>query len=253
MVYIPHGKGRHGRECVARRLRVKRAKLKRWNRLKRNRLKAGRRLKYFGRRIRSESVGRPNGGKLVGGISLDPDGDFMGLGFALALRRRVVWGTPELIRAIKTCGRVYRSYFPIKMGASMPVGDLSNRDGGPLPPHVSHQSGRDVDIGFIRKQPPKKGIFVNTAPREMHMYKQWVVLKCFLDNPKTKMVIIEHSLVRALKKYIRRIYRKRPHKLKTYLPYFPGGKKSVIVGDTEHRSHMHVRLKCDANDRKCRG
>src|SRR4051812_25608345 len=36
-------------------------------------------------------------------------------------------------------------------GSLMVVGDLSSRDGGPLAGHVSHQSGRDADVGFYLK------------------------------------------------------------------------------------------------------
>ena len=38
----------------------------------------------------------------------------------------------ETIRAIKRCGRYYRSFFPIGKSASIPVGSISKRDGGPI-------------------------------------------------------------------------------------------------------------------------
>ena len=135
----------------------------------------------------------------------------------------------------------------------MPVGNLSRRDGGHLNPHRSHQSGRDVDIGFILKKPPKKGIFINTTPKGLHLYKQWVVLKCFLDNPDTKMIIMERSIVGAMKRYIKRIYKTRKTKLNKYLKFFPGRRKAVIIADNDHRSHMHIRMKCAEDDKRCRG
>ena len=122
-------------------------------------LKAGRRIKFKAKRLNTESIGKPNGGSLRGGINLDPDGDDMGLGWAIAKRRRAIWGTPELIRGIKTCGRVYRQYFPMGKGAAFAVGDLSSRFGGALPPHVSHQSGRDADIGVIGSDQRRRAFF----------------------------------------------------------------------------------------------
>ena len=238
---------------IAKRLKVRVKDLRRWNRIKkkRSKLKPGKKLKFKAIRRRSESVGRPNRGSLVGGVHLDPDNDHMGLGWTVRASRNTIWGTPETIRYIKRCGREFRRYFPAGKGDAIPVGSISARDGGLLPPHKSHQSGRDVDIGLLRKKPPPPGIFLNTKPKELHLYKQWVITKCFLDNDQTKMVILERSLVNVLRKYIKRIYKKRPKKLKKYLAFFPGRKGAILLADNEHKSHMHVRFKCPKDDRRC--
>ena len=234
---------------IAQHLKVKTASLKSWNK-KIKRLKPGKRLAFYGPSYHSESVGRPNRGSLKNGVRLDPDGDGLERGFAVSRNRPDLWGTPELLKLIRQCGRTYRRYFSRKY-APFPVGDLSSRTGGPLKSHKSHQSGRDVDIGFMRKHPLSKGYFKDTPPSQMNLYAQWVVLKCFLDDPQTQMVFIEREIVKALKKYIKRIYKKRPKKLKTYLSYFPGGKNKAIVPDQIHKSHMHVRIRCPKSDRNC--
>jgi len=243
---------------IARALGVSANDIRRWNRLKGNTLKRRKRLKFRGKRIRHESRGRTNRGFQTGAYNLDRDGDRKGIGWALSKRRVATWGTSELIWAIRKCGRVYRRQFPIGKGPSIPIGDLSSRHGGPLPPHVSHQSGRDVDIGFIRKKPLKRGHFTNTRPKDMDLYKQWVLLKCFLDNPETQMIIMERSVVKALEAYIRDIYSRKSHnrrrrmrKLRAYLRNFPKGSRRIIRADTSHKSHMHVRMKCAKNDKKC--
>jgi murein endopeptidase len=87
----------------------------------------------------------------------------------------------------------------------------------------------------------------------MNLYAQWVIIKCFLDDPLTQKIFIERSRVKALKRYVKRIYKKRPAKLKTYLKFFPGGKKRVISSDQVHKSHMHVRIHCPPHDRRCSG
>ena len=200
-------------KSVARRLGVKGRSLTRWNRLKKRKIKPGQRLKFKGVRVSSESVGRPHKGRLVHGINLDPDGDNQGLGWSINTSRKTVWGTPETVRAIKRCGRYYRNFFPVGKTPSIPIGSISKRDGGPIGKHKSHQSGRDVDVGYVRKKAPPPGHFIDTSPKQLDLYKQWVVTKCFLDNPETKMIIMERSLVRALKKYIKRIYKTRKAKL----------------------------------------
>lgn len=237
---------------IAKRLKVKVKSLKRWNRLykKYRRPPAGKRLAFYGPLRNTESVGRPNRGSLKHGVHLDPDGDGLGKGYAVSMHRPDLWGTPELVKLIKDCGSSYRRYFSRKY-APIPIGDLSSRKGGRLKSHKSHQSGRDVDVGFMRKNPLSKGYFKNTTARQMNMYAQWVVLKCFLDSPKTQMVFIERKLVKALKKYIKRIYKKRKKKLNKYLSFFPGGKHKAIYPDQVHKSHMHVRIHCPKGDRLC--
>ena len=238
---------------VAQLLKVKLKSLKRWNRrASRRGLKPGQRVVFYGPQRRTESIGLPYRGRLQHGVHLDPDGDGLGRGFAVSHHRPDLWGTPQLVKLIKQCGRTYRRYFSTKYEA-IPIGDLSSRHGGPLKKHKSHQSGRDVDIGYMRKKPISRGYFKDTSPKEMNLYAQWVVLKCFLDDPLTQKVFIERARVRALKRYIKRIYKKRTSKLKKYLQFFPGGKKRVISPDKVHKSHMHVRIHCPSGDRKCSG
>ena len=208
------------------------------------------RLVFYGPPRNTESVGYAHKGSLKNGVHLDPDGDGLGTGFAISRHRENIWGTPELVKLVKQCGRTYRSYFSRKY-APIPIGDLSSRSGGQLKSHKSHQSGRDVDVGYMRKKPRAKGYFIDTTPKQMNMYAQWVVLKCFLDDPLTQKIFIERSRVKALKRYIKRIYKKRKAKLKKYLGYFPGGKKRAIYPDSVHKSHMHVRIKCPKKDRRC--
>lgn len=237
---------------IAKALRVDVEDLKKWNGIKKNRVRRGRRLRYKGPCRKTESVGKASRGKLKMGVSLDPDGDSTGNGWKMSARRRAVWATPETIKYVKKCAAKYRANFPKRKASPLAIGDLSRRHGGKFPPHVSHQSGRDVDIGFLlKKNSSKEGRFKRASAKSLDHYRQWVLTKCFLDNPQTQYIFMEHSLVRSMKEYIKRIYRKRTQKLRRYLKYFPGGSKHVIRGDRDHRSHMHVRFKCPRGDRKC--
>lgn len=238
---------------LAKHLNVTVKNLKRWNqKTSRRSLKPGQKIIFYGVERKTESIGRPNQGSLKNAVHLDPDGDGLGRGFAVAQHRPNLWGTPELVSLVQRCGKNYRSYFSLKY-PPIPIGDLSSREGGALKKHKSHQSGRDVDVGFMRKKPLSKGYFTDTTPPEMNMYAQWVVLKCFLDDPQIDKVFIEKSRVKAIQQYIKNIYKKRPKKLALYLSYFPGGKRKAIYPDKIHKSHMHVRIKCARDDRKCSG
>jgi len=247
------GKGEDLAE-IAKTLGVEVADLKKWNRLRTNQLKAGMRLKFYGPRLEPQSVGRPSDGRLIAGVSLDPDGDNQGTGWVIAARREATFGTPETIRAVRKCVAQYRHNFARSRADPVAIGDLSKRGGGPLPPHKSHQSGRDVDIGFIlkkRSQNAMEGALRNATADTLDAEKQWVLTRCFLELPETQVIWMAHPIVAALKEYVQKIYKKRKNLLKKYLSYFPGGARALIQADEDHTSHMHVRFRCPSGDRQC--
>ena len=53
----------------------------------------------------------------------------------------------------------------------LPVGDLSRRRGGFFPPHVSHQNGRDADIGFYLRKGHNTKYLKYATPRTL-MYRE---------------------------------------------------------------------------------
>ncbi|MCU0691263.1 MAG: penicillin-insensitive murein endopeptidase, partial [Polyangiaceae bacterium] len=93
-------------------------------------------------RLRSEpeslgpiSLGRPNGGQLINSVRM-PQGE----GWEL-IDPAHAWGTQETIDAlVRAVQKVQNSYPDCP---KLQVGHISSRKGGPLSPHVSHQTGRD--------------------------------------------------------------------------------------------------------------
>ncbi len=202
----------------------------------------------------SESIGHPSRGRLVNGVRLVTDARGMGNGFVMNPERRMQYATAETVKAVKACMRDYRRHFPKrKKHPPVSIGDLSPRKGGPAPPHVSHESGRDVDIGYLTQPPQSPGRFDRTANRSnLDREKQWVLTKCFLDNPDTQAIFIHHNVVESLREYIRKIYKgKRAYLARKYLAFFPGGATPILRPDREHGSHMHVRFECPKGDRQC--
>jgi Penicillin-insensitive murein endopeptidase len=58
------------------------------------------------------------------------------------------YGRAEMIRALQAVGAAWKRAHPT--GPRIGIGDISLRGGGPMPPHVSHQRGLDVDIRLVR-------------------------------------------------------------------------------------------------------
>ncbi|MCC6647163.1 MAG: penicillin-insensitive murein endopeptidase [Polyangiaceae bacterium] len=88
----------------------------------------------------SVSKGHPNSGKLSGGKR------WTNTKWARQRPGRAgSWGTPEMVRLLQSSAHKVAGKHPRSV---LMIGDLSAREGGPLPGHHSHQSGRDADVGF---------------------------------------------------------------------------------------------------------
>ena len=108
---------------------------------------------------RSRAVGRPNRGRLVGGVELPAAGTHFvtvdpvtGTAPNRAWRR---WGTDRLIQVILRVAEAHAAAHPD--GPRLVVGDLSRPHGGRFGPefggdgHRSHQNGLDVDVWYPRR------------------------------------------------------------------------------------------------------
>lgn len=101
----------------------------------------------------STSVRNPNDGSLRGGVPLPLRAP--GLRFNPARDPKARYGTVELVRGLVDAGgRVDQELG----GLPVTINDLSYEQGGPIPHHRSHQSGRDVDLLFYQLGPDGKPI-----------------------------------------------------------------------------------------------
>ncbi len=107
---------------------------------------------------KAESVGSPNGGHLKGGVHLDLAHPWLRVVPAYE-SGDVRWGLPVLVNMIDRAARAVSRRFP---GSALDVGDLSQRGGGDLLRHHSHESGRDADLGFYVVDAKGKQIHART-------------------------------------------------------------------------------------------
>jgi penicillin-insensitive murein endopeptidase len=92
----------------------------------------------------STSLGRTNEGQLVGAATLAE----RGVGHVVlshAAARRTNFGTAELVAVIERATRAVRERYP---GSVLGIGNLGFEDGRKIPWSVSHQAGRDADLGM---------------------------------------------------------------------------------------------------------
>lgn len=96
----------------------------------------------------STSLRNPNDGSLRGGVPLPLTAP--GLRFNPDRDPKARFGTVEVVRGlVDAAARVHGQLG----GLPVTINDLSFEDGGPIPRHRSHQSGRDVDVFFYQLGP----------------------------------------------------------------------------------------------------
>jgi murein endopeptidase len=95
-----------------------------------------------------------------GGIKNAAELPAHGVGYRLAsAERKTHFGTDEMVFGIIELAAFMQERRPGSPWLS--IGDISQREGGKLDPHLNHQDGRDVDVAFLyctaKGEPTEKG------------------------------------------------------------------------------------------------
>jgi murein endopeptidase len=188
-------------------------------------------------------VGSPHAGKLVAGEKMPP-----GPGYIIK-QPQLAYGTSELITGVIQCvAHVQRSF---EDTPDLVMGHLSRKGGGKLFPHKSHQSGRDIDIGYYhRKLSPHN--FVKATHANLDVRRTASFLECLVDSGDVKYVFINTYIQKVLYHHFKK--RKFTAEFLTTVFQYPheGGKQLGIVRHEKgHDDHMHVRFFCPEGDSAC--
>lgn len=196
--------------------------------------------------VMSLTVGYPNAGWQVRAKRLRGKGP---LKIKPSSRDRV-YGHPALVLMLE---RSARQMAKSARGSVMLVGDLSSKEGGPLPGHVSHQSGRDADIGFYVKdgkgRPLVSHEFVAFAEdgrardrSDVHFddWRNWLLVQSWCKDHRAGL---SHIFVAAWLRRRMLDYAEHQPAFRKYVP-----QASVLLKQPEdsapHDDHFHVRISC---------
>ncbi|HKE13275.1 MAG TPA: penicillin-insensitive murein endopeptidase [Kofleriaceae bacterium] len=202
--------------------------------------------------IVGQSIGRPQTGYLVSGKHMPANPKLYYL-----RRPERAWGTSytvdHLVRAIK---QVHRRFPRLP---ALAIGDISARHGGRISLHGSHRSGRDADIGFYFRKPPRgypRAFAVATADN-LDFNATWALIStlCKTAADQSAGGVERIYMTYGTQAIFYRLARQH-HVPREQLEWFqyPHGRRAdhgIIRHEPGHEEHFHVRFHCAANDPEC--
>lgn len=180
----------------------------------------------------SMSLGKPNAGALVNGVQF-PEGERWEI-----VQAQRAYGTQETIDYLITAIDAVHEQFP---GAhKLSIGHLSKPEGGRIYPHRSHQSGRDIDIGYYYV--PERAEWYRPANKHtLDVERSWALVKAFVVHTDVEMMFIDRSVQRLLKEHALAIG-EDPSWLNTIFEYKSRHPEPIVRHTWGHKTHIHVRF-----------
>jgi len=178
------------------------------------------------------SIGSPNAGILLNGVQMPP-GDHYEL-----VDPPHAWGTQETIDSLLRCIRKVNDQHP----GSPPlyIGHISARRGGRLSPHVSHQSGRDVDVSYYYRKASQRW-YRRARSSNLDLPRSWTFVRALLTETDVQLILIDASIQRLLRLHATRIGEDTAW-LQSVFRGGPKGERAIIRHARGHATHIHIRF-----------
>lgn len=202
--------------------------------------------RYFLAYDDSEAIGKASGGALQNGREMPAEGR----GF-VRKNDKAIYGTDESVAVTMwALGRITEVFTGT---APAVVGDLSRQGGGRLKPHLSHQNGRDIDLGYYLNDNAASNHFVTVDANSMDLIKTWKLIDLLLSTGRVELMLIDRSLHRALYDSALELGWSEQDLDELFeAPVGNGKRQGVIRHSPGHKHHFHVRFKCPEKDKRCR-
>lgn len=202
------------------------------------------------------SIGVPHHGVQTGASELPVRGP----GFRrLRPKSQNYWGNPRLVAAVEHAAKAVADARP--GGAALLVGDVSAQDGGKVPGHHSHRTGRDVDLLYFTATPSGAAVespgFIHFGSDglakidengddylRLDVERQWLLVRELLlsTDAEIQWMFASRNVEALLIDYAR---------ARDEDPALIWRAETVLLepGDsTPHDDHIHVRIACSAEE-----
>jgi len=156
-------------------------------------------------------------------------------------RPRSAYGTHKTIDLVQQAVAKYR-----RSHASAPkvvIGDISRKGGGRFYPHASHQTGRDIDLGYVVRGPGHERVG-KLSYANVDVARTWALIESFIDTKQVVYVFVDYRIQEQLYEHARE--RGVPQRELDGLFQYPHGRgraHGIIRHWPNHRHHFHVRFR----------
>lgn len=196
----------------------------------------------------AEAIGFYSNGSLKNGISI-MDGNYKI--HKLLQGRKKFFSTLELQETIGDASDYIQSVFPD--AEPLQLGDLSAQHGGKAPGHSSHQNGLDVDIVYLTHNKKLQSTnatyweedFVKNkkVTANFHVERNFELFKFLVMEKNVQRIFVDQAIKKTMCNYAKvNNIAKEKSVIETL--------RRLRVADL-HSTHLHVRIRCSANDLKC--
>ncbi len=188
-----------------------------------------------------------NSPEKIGSLSLGPT-DAGALAFPVqmpqgerwkVINARQAWGTLETMDFIEAAIDEVHERFPDTPPLS--VGDISKKRGGYFPPHMNHQNGRDVDLGYYYKDPSTRW-FKTVYRSNLDVPRTWALLRALVTETDLELVYTDRFVIALVKAHAIEIGEDEAWLRQLFREPSPTHRRPIIRHEDGHRNHLHVRF-----------
>lgn len=179
----------------------------------------------------SMSVGSPSRGALVNAVQF-PESELW-----IMVDPDHAWATRESIAFTEHAITRVNDEFPDS--PPLFVGDFSARRGGKLKPHKSHQSGRDVDLGYYYLG--EQVWYRRANAKNLDRARTWSLVRTLITETRVEYIFIDRSIQPLLEEYAL-AHGEDPQWLSRVFRGAPGRRDSIVRHRFGHATHLHVRF-----------
>jgi penicillin-insensitive murein endopeptidase len=178
----------------------------------------------------SLSLGEPNRGRLINGVRLTPSPLFE------LVTPDQAWGTEETISSLKRAVEAVHARYP--KTPPLHIGHISAAGGGKLKPHLSHQAGRDVDVGFYYSG--QRAWYRRGTADNLDLPRTWALIRALIVESDVEFILVDRSLHSSLRKEAAR--QGDPPAWLDSVFRGQGALPALIRHARGHTTHLHVRF-----------
>jgi LysM repeat protein len=176
----------------------------------------------------SMAVGFVHSGRLVNAKRFPEGPDW------IVVSPEVAWATEETVNYLAEAIREVRAKFP--HAPPLRVNGISNKEGGYLRPHKSHQNGRDVDVGFY--YPTAEPIRERAREKYINVPLNWAFIRALVTKTDVQMVLVDRRVRKVIYDHAL-----QSGEDKAWLDsIFNDGPTGIVRHARRHRDHFHIRF-----------